>query len=104
MSLNRTITAMEGIIAYLTKWMTTFIRFHLIASIVLMFVIYFVVQFLRRRASMVRLINKIPGPPVDPWFPWLGHAMLVLDLDRCKFQYGTYACKYYTINQLIITS
>ncbi|KAJ6215404.1 hypothetical protein RDWZM_009904 [Blomia tropicalis] len=94
---------MEGIIAYLTKWMTTFIRFHLIASIVLMFVIYFVVQFLRRRASMVRLINKIPGPPVDPWFPWLGHAMLVLDLDRCKFQYGTYALIYQlvaSVNQI----
>lgn len=53
---------------------------------------FLLIRFLRQRARVVGLINKIPGPPVHPWFPWLGHALLVLDLDRCQFEHGTYAC------------
>ena len=60
-------------------------------------ILLFVVRLLRKRARMVKLIEQIPGPPVDPWFPWLGHALLVLDLDRFKFQHGTYALIYQMI-------
>jgi len=64
----------------------------LLKYVLLCSVLLFVcIRFLRQRAQMVALIDRIPGPPVHPWFPWLGHALLVLDLDRCKFQYGTYA-------------
>ena len=67
-----------------------FLKYVLLGSILA----FVAIRFLRQRSQMVALINKIPGPPVDPWFPWLGHAMLVLDLDRCKFEHGTYACKF----------
>lgn len=44
--------------------------------------------------NYAKIINKIPGPPVHPVIPWLGHAGLVLDLDKRKFPFGTYVCKF----------
>lgn len=39
------------------------------------------------------MIEKIPGPPVHP-IPFLGHAGIVIDLDRSKSPFGTYALIY----------
>ncbi|KAI1303756.1 Cytochrome P450 4c3 [Halotydeus destructor] len=39
------------------------------------------------------LLEKIPGPPCHP-IPFLGHAGIVLELDRAGFKYGTYALIY----------
>lgn len=50
-------------------------------------------HYMQKRRWVVQMINRIPGPPVSPLLPWLGHAIIVLDLDRCKFQHGTYARK-----------
>jgi hypothetical protein len=43
--------------------------------------------------KLCSIIDRIPGPPVHPVIPWIGHACIVLDLDRCKFPYGTYVRK-----------
>lgn len=55
---------------------------------------FIIISIVRRQYQLVSIVNKIPGPPVNPWVPWLGHAYIVLDLDRCRYQHGTYACEY----------
>ena len=39
------------------------------------------------------LIEKIPGPPVHP-IPFVGHAKVILDIDKMKSEYGSYALVY----------
>lgn len=51
------------------------------------------ISYLIERRRVYNLIELIPGPPCHP-IPFLGHAGIVLDLDRTKYKYGTYACKY----------
>ena len=46
----------------------------------------------REWRRVYNLIEKIPGPPCHP-IPFLGHAGIVLELDRAKFKHGTYARK-----------
>lgn len=53
----------------------------------------FCLRLIKKQYDLVSLIDKIPGPPVNPWIPWLGHAYIVLDLDRIKHSHGTYSCK-----------
>lgn len=48
------------------------------------------VNYLIERRRVYNLIEKIPGPPCHP-IPFLGHAGIVLDLDRTKYKHGTYA-------------
>lgn len=62
--------------------------------IIVMIVLAIGWHYIQKRRYVVQMINRIPGPPVSPLLPWLGHAVIVLDLDRCKFEHGTYACKY----------
>lgn len=50
------------------------------------------ITYLIERRRVYELIEKIPGPPCHP-IPFLGHAGIVLDLDRTKFKHGTYACE-----------
>ena len=47
----------------------------------------------RESRRIYHLIEKIPGPPVHP-FPLVGHSKVVLDLDRRKSEFGTYALVY----------
>lgn len=46
--------------------------------------------------NVVNLVERIPGPPTH-WL--LGHANLVLELDRVKFSYGTYVCEYQELSR-----
>ncbi|KAF7492036.1 Cytochrome P450 4c3 [Sarcoptes scabiei] len=66
---------------------TLLFRFIFIA----IFSLLFCYKSIRNRINSIRLIDKIPGPPVNPYLPWLGHAYIVLALDRCNYKYGTYA-------------
>lgn len=76
------------------KWLQNFVSIALLRYLLIISIIsVFLFRFLQRRQYISNLIDKIPGPPVHPWLPWLGHTMLVLDLDRIKYQHGTYACK-----------
>ena len=60
-------------------------------SVILLILLAVAYPYWKARRRMVALIDQIPGPPVVPWVPFLGHALLVLDLDRANFQYGTYS-------------
>lgn len=60
-----------------------------ITFLVILLAVYGLKRYLRWR-KLVNLVEQIPGPPTH-WL--LGHANLVLDLDRVKFPYGTYVCK-----------
>nr|XP_027195023.1 cytochrome P450 4c3-like [Dermatophagoides pteronyssinus] len=61
---------------------------------------FIIIHIIRRQYQLVTLVNKIPGPPVNPWVPWLGHAYIVLDLDRCRYQHGTYALIYQMVSSV----
>lgn len=65
----------------------------LLSVSLLSYLIYWLLKKTRERIRMWQLIEKIPGPPCHP-IPFLGHAGVVLDLDRCKSEYGTYALIY----------
>jgi len=62
-------------------------------SVIILILAAVAYPYWKARRRYVALIDQIPGPPVEPWFPFLGHALLVLHLDRANFQYGTYACE-----------
>ena|SRR6218665_615462 len=70
-------------------------------SVILLILFAVAFPYWRSRRRMVRLIDQIPGPPVEPWFPFLGHALLVLHLDRANFQYGTYSRKFALYSQYL---
>ncbi|KAH7644730.1 cytochrome p450 4v2-like [Dermatophagoides farinae] len=61
---------------------------------------FIIISIVRRQYQLVSIVNKIPGPPVNPWVPWLGHAYIVLDLDRCHYQHGTYALIYQMVSSV----
>lgn len=67
-----------------------------VRGLIILFIVTLIVFYYYRWKRFVNLIDKIPGPPVHPVAPWLGHAILVLDLDRRKFPYGTYVRKYFS--------
>lgn len=62
----------------------------------------FCLKLIKKQYEIICLIDKIPGPPVNPWLPWLGHAYIVLDLDRFKYSHGTYSCKLIELNEITI--
>lgn len=64
-----------------------------IAAVLISLLVYWMQRKIRARIRMWQLIEKIPGPPCHP-IPFLGHAGVVLDLDRCNSEYGTYALIY----------
>ena len=55
--------------------------------------VYYYAAYRKRMRRIRDLLDKIPGPPVHP-IPFLGHAGIVLDLDRSKCEHGTYALIY----------
>lgn len=55
--------------------------------------IYFLSKYRARHQRVKQLLDKIPGPPVHP-IPFLGHAGVVLDLDRSNCEHGTYVLIY----------
>ncbi|XP_015786017.1 cytochrome P450 4c3 [Tetranychus urticae] len=63
------------------------IHLFLVASVFSFFVIRRLIEWRR----VCQLMAKIPGPPCH-WL--LGHAKIVLELDKVKFPYGTYVLIY----------
>ncbi|RWS12117.1 cytochrome P450 monooxygenase-like protein [Dinothrombium tinctorium] len=78
----------EIVLQPLIIWST--VRFILLLMIVAFIFLKCVHRYLKWR-KFVAIIDSIPGPPS---LGILGHAMLVVQLDRQQFEYGTYVLLY----------
>jgi cytochrome P450 family 4 subfamily V len=62
-----------------------------ITTVILLFM-YLLPRYLEFRRCYA-LIEKMPGPPVHP-VPFVGHAKVILDIDKRNSEYGSYALVY----------
>lgn len=67
--------------------------FIVVLASVLIGLVFWLYARISNYIRVCKLIERIPGPPCHP-IPFLGHAGVVLDLDRSRCEYGTYALIY----------
>lgn len=74
--------------------------------IVALSIIYVSIQFIKfykRRRRIIKLIDKIPGPPNIAFAPLINHAVAIFYLDSLNHKLGTLTLTYYMMSNLHVT-